>query len=90
MVVAARREYDFLFGHFTTLLAAQVLARINEACDVSLPFTVLMDASTVASLARVVSDHLTARVEEVELSELLDELETMSDADAERAANDLR
>jgi amino acid adenylation domain-containing protein len=83
-------EDDFTELGGESLLAAQVLARINSACDVSLPVTVLMDASTVSSLARVVSTHLTARVEESELSQLLDELETMSDADAEQAAHELR
>lgn len=86
-VVDVHADFADLGGD--SLLAAQVLARINTACDVSLPFSVLFNSPTVASLARVVGAQMTASIEQNELAQLFDELEGMSEAEAQRAAQGL-
>jgi amino acid adenylation domain-containing protein len=82
-------DQEFLELGGDSLTAAHVLARINNACGVELPFSALFDAPTITLLAQVVAEHLGQSLDQASLSDLLDELETMSEADAERYAQGL-
>jgi acyl carrier protein len=75
---------EFLELGGDSLLAANMLARVNAACQVELPFSALFDTPTVAALAGVIVEHLTSRLDDDHLSNLLDELERMPQTEAER------
>ncbi|MGH7506105.1 MAG: amino acid adenylation domain-containing protein [Longimicrobiales bacterium] len=67
-------EDGFLDLGGNSLLAIQVIARVNQAFDVDLPLRSAFEASTVAALARLVEDALLA------------EVAAMTDEEAERLA----
>jgi amino acid adenylation domain-containing protein len=81
---------DFIELGGDSLLAAQMLARVNTACQVELPYSALFDAPTVAALASVVTEHLTRGTDDADLAGLLDEIENMPESEAERHAQRLR
>lgn len=66
-----------------SLQAAQVLARASNAWGVDLPFEVLQTAPTVALLAETITVRLASDLDRAELYALLDQIEALSDSDAE-------
>jgi acyl carrier protein len=70
--IGARDEFLDLGGH--SLVAIQIISRVNQAFGVDLPLASAFEASTVAALARL--------VEEI----LLREIEALSDEEVERQA----
>jgi amino acid adenylation domain-containing protein len=61
-----------LGGH--SLLATQIASRVRDAFRVEVPLSALFEAPTVAEMAVVITQHLTARLAPDELSSLLDEI----------------
>jgi hypothetical protein len=64
-----------LGGH--SLLITKVLARVHEAIDVELPMRVMFEAPTIRELAKVVE------------AKLLEEVEQLSEEEAERLDADM-
>jgi hypothetical protein len=65
------------------LLATQVIARIRSTFHVQLPLRSLFDTPTVAGLAQQIAT-LPQHSEDEEVARLLQELEGLSDEEAER------
>jgi acyl carrier protein len=80
-----RQDHFFeLGGH--SLLATQVIARLRKAFDVQLAVHALFTTPTVAGLAEAVAEsrRVASEADDVELARLLEELEGLSDEEAER------
>jgi len=70
-----------LGGH--SLLALRLVADLNRTFEVDLPVGQLFETGTVASLAQVVTERLSASVEQEELDRVLAEMEGLSDEEVE-------
>jgi amino acid adenylation domain-containing protein len=84
--VGIHDDFFALGGH--SLMATQVIARIRTSFDAKLPLHALFTSPNVADLALAVGDALVpaagAEADDAELAELLQELEGLSDDEAER------
>ncbi|MCO6453577.1 MAG: non-ribosomal peptide synthetase [Caldilineales bacterium] len=72
---------NFLDLGGNSILAARILARINQAMGVDLPFRHLVDNGTPASLAAAISHSPESDAQSSLLSQLLDEIEAVADPD---------
>ncbi|HKD01374.1 MAG TPA: amino acid adenylation domain-containing protein [Terriglobales bacterium] len=75
-----------LGGH--SLLATQIISRIRATFRVQMPLHSFLQTPTVAELARKIVDCPRAESEEEEMARLLEELEGVSDEEAERLLAD--
>jgi len=69
-------------GH--SLLAMQMLARLEKATGIEVPLRVLFEASTLAELTAHVSRAVALSLERDNLDELLSQLEQLTEEEAER------
>ena len=76
-----------LGGH--SLLASQLVARVNREFDLHLPLRALFQASTVAAMAALVEAGL-VQAGEQRLAELVGEVESLSEADAQQLIYEAR
>lgn len=74
---------DFLELGGNSLLAAQILYRLNDAFNVNLSMRQLLDTSTVAGLATLVTQNQAAQVETADLAHILASLAEISDEEVQ-------
>jgi amino acid adenylation domain-containing protein len=75
-----------LGGH--SLLATQILSRVLKTFRVELPFQILLQAPTVAELAKVVVQHQAMQTEADTVARLLAAVEALSDDEVRRRLSD--
>lgn len=67
-----------------------MISRVIQSFQLQLPVKALFEAPTVAQMALVISQSLKKNANETELARMLDEVEAMSDRDAEKQLSSLR
>jgi len=80
--VGVNDNFFELGGH--SLLATQIISRIRNGFRVQMPLQSFLETPTVAGLAEKISQCPPAETEEAEMARLLQELEGVSDEEAER------
>lgn len=78
------RHDDFLALGGNSLLAAQILYRINDDFQVNLSMRQLLDTSTVAALAALVTESQAAQVTSDDLADILADLAAISDEEVQQ------
>jgi hypothetical protein len=71
-----------LGGH--SLAATRVVSRVVKALQLKLPLKALFESPTIADMALVISQNQTKKVGQEELEHMLEEVEAMSDEEAQR------
>ena len=71
-----------LGGH--SLTASQIVSRVFQRFQLQIPLQALFQSATVADMAAVIAEHLEKRLSSEELENILQELESLSDEDAQR------
>ena len=75
-----------LGGH--SLLAMQIISRVLDTTQVELPLQTLLQASTVAEMAVVITQSQAEKIVPEEMVQMLAELESLSDEEAKRLLGD--
>ncbi len=71
-----------LGGH--SLSATRVVSRVIEQFQLEIPLQSLFQSPTIAEMAAVIAEHQGKMLDQSQLSAILDELGSMSDAEAQR------
>ena len=83
--------YDNFFelgGH--SLAATRIVGRVFQKFKFEIPLQALLDSPTVAAMAEVVAEHQNKHSSNIELEDILKELKSLSDEEANPLANDDR
>jgi acyl carrier protein len=75
-----------LGGH--SLMAARVVSRVRDMFHVELPLRALLEASTIADMAAVISQHQARQIDPGELARLIAEVEALSEEEVTRRLTD--
>jgi acyl carrier protein len=71
-----------LGGH--SLMATQIVSRVRETFHLDVPQRALLETPTVSEMAVVITQHMADRVEHRELSDMLVEMESLSEDEVQR------
>ena len=81
-LVGIHDNFFELGGH--SLAASRVISRVIQSCKLVLPVKALFDAPTVARMTELVTQNLGHRADDAELEQMLRQVETMTEEEAER------
>jgi len=84
--VGIHDNFFHLGGH--SLLATQVVSRVNTAFQIDFPLRRLFESPTIEEMAAVITEHQGKRLDESQLATILDELASLSDAEAQRLVSE--
>ena len=79
--VGVNDNFFDLGGH--SLAASRVISRVIQAFQVELPIKALFDAPTVTAMATIIAQNQTKRASNAELARMLNELDSMSEEEAQ-------
>jgi hypothetical protein len=71
-----------LGGH--SLMTTQIVSRVRETFHLDVPQRALLETPTVSEMAVVITQHMADRVEHRELSDMLAEMESLSEDEVQR------
>lgn len=77
-----------LGGH--SLAAIRVVSRVFEQYQLEIPLQSLFQSPTIADMAAEITEHQGKRLDESRLATILDELESLSDAEAQRRVSEIK
>ena len=81
--------YDkFLDIGGNSLLATQIISRVFNTFQVEVPLTLFFGAPTLAEMAALIAQHMGKNLSGRELESILDELESLTENDAQRLVNE--
>ncbi len=80
-------DFFDLGGH--SLSATQVISRVIKRFQLEIPLQSLFQSPTIAEMAVVITEHQGKLLDESRLSSILDELSSMSDAEAQRLVSEI-
>jgi amino acid adenylation domain-containing protein len=80
--IGVHDKFFDLGGH--SLAATRVVSRVIEQFQLEIPFQSLFQSPTVADMAAVITDYEDKRLGEKELEAILDDLESLSDEEAQK------
>ena len=85
--VGIHDKFFDLGGH--SLSATRVVSRVFAQYQLEIPLQSLFQSPTIAEMAAVITEHHGKKLDERQLASVLDELASMSDADAQQVVNAL-
>ena len=84
--VGIHDNFFHLGGH--SLLATQVVSRVNTVFQIDFPLRRLFECPTIAEMAAVITGDQGKILDESQLATILDELASLSDAEAQRLVSE--
>jgi len=85
--IGVNDDFFDLGGH--SLSATRVVSRVFAQYQLEIPLQSLFQSPTIAEMAAVITEHHGKKLDERQLASVLDELASMSDADAQQVVNAL-
>ena len=84
--IGIQDKFFDLGGH--SLSATQVVSRVIKQFELKIPLQSLFQSPTVADMAAEISAHRGKRLDQSQLAAILDELESLSEAEAEQLVSE--
>jgi len=85
--IGVNDDFFDLGGH--SLSATRVVSRVFEQFQLELPLQALFQSPTIATMAAVITEHQGKMLDESQLTTILDELASLSDAEAQRFVSEI-
>jgi amino acid adenylation domain-containing protein len=85
--IGIQDKFFDLGGH--SLSATRVVSRVIEQFELEIPLQSLFQSPTIADMAAEITAYQGKRLDESQLATILDELESLSEAEAERRASEI-
>lgn len=85
--IGVNDDFFDLGGH--SLSASRVVSRVFEKFQLEMPLRALFQSPTIAAMAAVITEHQGKTLDESQLTTILDELASLSDAEAQRFMSEI-